>query len=98
MRFRLGMAAGFCAGYYLGAKAGTERYEQINRALAKVRGSSAFRDLRARVQATAESTVATAKQALDDRVHPDRDPVAEASNGSAATPHLPPPWPETPRP
>ena len=31
MRFRLGLAVGFGAGYYLGAKAGRERYEQMNR-------------------------------------------------------------------
>ncbi len=32
MRFRFGMILGFVAGYVLGAKAGTDRYEQIVRA------------------------------------------------------------------
>jgi hypothetical protein len=29
MRFRVGLLAGFATGYYLGSKAGRERYEQI---------------------------------------------------------------------
>jgi hypothetical protein len=36
MKFRLGLAIGFGAGYYLGAKAGRERYEQLRRGLARV--------------------------------------------------------------
>ena len=42
MRFRLGLTIGFGAGYYLGAKAGRERYEQINRWLGQARESEAF--------------------------------------------------------
>ncbi|KAA0232279.1 MAG: hypothetical protein JJLCMIEE_03408 [Acidimicrobiales bacterium] len=37
MRFRLGLAVGFGVGYYLGAKAGRERYEQIERVIGNVR-------------------------------------------------------------
>ena len=33
---------GFGAGYYLGAKAGRERYEQLNRMVRKVRRSDAY--------------------------------------------------------
>ena len=33
MKLRLGMALGFGIGYYLGAKAGRERYEQLRRIL-----------------------------------------------------------------
>ncbi len=32
-KFRVGLLAGFAAGYYLGARAGRDRYEQINRLL-----------------------------------------------------------------
>ncbi len=39
MRFRLGLVVGFGAGYYLGARAGRGRYEQIRSAAAKVRDS-----------------------------------------------------------
>lgn len=31
MRFKIGAALGFALGYYLGAKAGRERYEQLNK-------------------------------------------------------------------
>ena len=39
MRFKLGFVSGFASGYYLGSKAGRPRYEQINRALQKIRSS-----------------------------------------------------------
>jgi len=42
MRFRLGLVAGFAAGYYFGAKAGRQRYEQINEAIAKARENHLF--------------------------------------------------------
>ena len=42
MRFRLGLVAGFGAGYYLGAKAGRERYEQLNAMVRRARRSEAF--------------------------------------------------------
>ena len=34
-RFRLGIVIGFGVGYYLGAKAGRERYEQLRALVAK---------------------------------------------------------------
>ena len=40
-KFRLGIALGFAAGYYLGAKAGRERYLQLNRWLRQAQGSDA---------------------------------------------------------
>ncbi len=42
MRFRLGFVLGFGSGYYLGAMAGRERYEQINRKLRELRRSDAY--------------------------------------------------------
>jgi len=35
MRFRLGLLLGFAAGYYLGARAGHDRYEQLRGIVAK---------------------------------------------------------------
>jgi hypothetical protein len=35
MRFKIGLVIGFGAGYYLGAKAGSQRYEQLHRWLQK---------------------------------------------------------------
>jgi hypothetical protein len=42
MRFRLGVITGFGVGYYLGAKAGRQRYVQLNRWLHRARDSEAF--------------------------------------------------------
>ncbi len=36
-KFRAGVVFGFAAGYYLGTRAGRERYEQINRLLRRSR-------------------------------------------------------------
>ena len=50
MRFRLGVAIGFAAGYYLGARAGRERYEQIRRGIAQARDSRLLQKARAVVE------------------------------------------------
>jgi hypothetical protein len=42
MRFRLGMVIGFGTGYYLGAKAGRERYEQLNSLVHRATRSETF--------------------------------------------------------
>lgn len=39
MKMRMGLAAGLLAGYYLGARAGEGRYEQLNRAVGYMRES-----------------------------------------------------------
>ncbi len=49
MKFRYGLAIGLGIGYYLGAKAGQERYEQIERILDKVRAVPGYPDARDRV-------------------------------------------------
>ena len=41
MGFKMGAIVGFAAGYYLGAKAGRERYEQINTWIDQARNSDA---------------------------------------------------------
>ena len=41
MRIRIGLVIGFTVGYYLGAMAGRERYQQLNRMIGKVRRSEA---------------------------------------------------------
>jgi hypothetical protein len=53
MRFRLGLVLGFGAGYVLGAKAGTERYEQIRQLWGSVSGSEPAQQLGAEVRSAA---------------------------------------------
>ena len=50
MKFRIGLVLGFAAGYYLGAKAGRARYEQIRRRLERLRDSRLFDRLQAAVE------------------------------------------------
>jgi hypothetical protein len=38
-KFRTGAVLGFATGYYLGTKAGRDRYEQLNRLLGRARRS-----------------------------------------------------------
>ena len=56
MRFRLGVTVGFGVGYYLGAKAGRERYEQLHTCVEKFRHSGVYESAAdgkvARVQVT----------------------------------------------
>jgi hypothetical protein len=49
-RMRLGLAVGFAAGYYLGAKAGRERYEQIQTWLRDFRRSAPYEKAQAAVE------------------------------------------------
>ena len=66
MRFRLGIGAGFAAGYYLGAKAGRERYEQLNRTIRKVKRSDAFETATEKAKAVADLGVERAKDVVGD--------------------------------
>ncbi len=68
MRFKLGFLSGFGAGYYLGAMAGRERYEQINQSLRKLRGSDAFETVTEQAKSVAGDGVGTAKEAVESKV------------------------------
>jgi hypothetical protein len=50
MRFRTGLVVGLGVGYYFGAKAGRERYEQIEEWLDRLRDTAAYRDVRTKVE------------------------------------------------
>jgi hypothetical protein len=54
IRFRLGLAVGFCVGYYLGAKAGEERYKQIRQSIDRLRRTDVVDKARAAVDLAAE--------------------------------------------
>ncbi len=50
MRFRIGLLIGFGLGYYLGAKAGRARYDQIRRRLERLSESRLFERMQAAVE------------------------------------------------
>jgi hypothetical protein len=79
MRFRLGLLAGFGAGYYLGAKAGRERYDQLNEMLHKVRGSEAYQTATDKAQAAVDLGVERAKEFVDEH-----KPGSGDNNGSTS--------------
>jgi len=68
MRFRTGLAIGFGAGYYLGAKAGRERYEQINRWLDRARASETYGTAAEKAKAAVDLGMERAKDIVGDRL------------------------------
>jgi len=56
MGFKTGAVVGFAVGYYLGSKAGRERYEQINAWIDQVRDSDAYTTAAERARGIIEDT------------------------------------------
>ena len=77
MRFRLGVVTGFCAGYYLGAKAGRQRYEEIQRTLDKMRASDVYETATTKVKAIVDEGVDKAKSVVDEGAEKARSLVDE---------------------
>ena len=67
MRFRLGFVTGMATGYYFGARAGRQRYDQMNRAIAKLRRSDAFEEAAELAKSVVEEGVEKARSAVDSR-------------------------------
>jgi hypothetical protein len=67
------VVTGFAGGYYLGTRAGRERYEQINKALRRARGSETFEAVADKTKAVVEERVDAAR----DRVDSARDTAEE---------------------
>ena len=70
MRFRLGLAVGFGAGYYLGAKAGRERYEQMNRWINRAKESEAYETATEKAKAVVDLSPGGVRVATDERIPP----------------------------
>ncbi len=90
MRMRLGLVVGFGAGYYFGAKAGHERYDDINRFIDKVKRSDAYETATEKAKAAVELGVERARDlggttdaGSDDNLA-DTPAVVVATNGTAA--------------
>ena len=54
MKFRIGLIIGFGVGYYLGARAGRARYEQMRRRFERLRDSRLFERMQAAVELSVE--------------------------------------------
>jgi hypothetical protein len=88
MRFRLGLMTGFAGGYYLGAKAGRQRYDQINRALRQARGSDRLEAATGRAREVLEEGADKARSLLERRagnghVEPTPDDLAAGGYSSS---------------
>ena len=64
MRLRAGLIIGFGAGYYLGAQAGRERYEQMNRWIRKAKRSEAYEVATEKAKAVVDLGVERAKDVI----------------------------------
>ncbi|GAC1609835.1 MAG: hypothetical protein NVS3B26_13270 [Mycobacteriales bacterium] len=86
---KLTLAAGFAAGYVLGAKAGTQRYEQIAAKVRELAGMPAVQDVKHNLADTASSIADTAKVKVNDTISTAGDKVTGGSDVvdlGAATP------------
>jgi len=83
MRFRFGFVTGMATGYYLGAKAGRQRYDQINRAIAKVKRSEAYEEATEIAKAKVEEAAEKAKEVLEEGVEKARSAVESRTEASA---------------
>lgn len=67
MGFRLGMVTGLATGYYLGTKAGRQRYDQINRSLLRLKDSDALEAAAERAKAVVADGVDKARAVVGSR-------------------------------
>ena len=77
MRFRAGLVVGFATGFYAGAMAGRERYEQINGALRRVRRSEAIDAATGKAKAVVDLGVERARDIVETTFS--RDPAMEGT-------------------
>jgi hypothetical protein len=68
MKTRFGLVAGFGLGYYLGAKAGRERYIQINAMIRKARRSDAYHQATDKAEAVVDLAAERAKGFVEEHL------------------------------
>jgi hypothetical protein len=67
MRFRTGLIIGMAIGYYLGTRAGRERYEQIEEWLDRVRTSTTYQDARTKLHDGLREGTTAARRLIEER-------------------------------
>jgi CO dehydrogenase/acetyl-CoA synthase epsilon subunit len=77
---KLTLAAAAGAGYVLGAKAGRERYQQIEAKFREVAGMPAVQNATATVKETASGVADTAKQTVNDKVEQVTDKTSKGKS------------------
>ena len=82
MRGRLGLFLGFGAGYVLGAKAGTERYEQLRRLYDNLLASPGFQRASGKAKDAVGSGLGQAKDKASEGVNKVTDAVKERRSGN----------------
>jgi hypothetical protein len=89
---KLTLVAGFGAGYVLGAKAGTQRYDQIMSKFREIAGMPAVQDVTSTIADTAgqlgdkaKATVTEKVAAVGDKVTGNDDVVDLSKNGTGAS-------------
>jgi hypothetical protein len=100
---KLSFLVGFGAGYVLGAKAGTERYEQISRAWEQAKDNPQLQGLAGMAQARADGVLNSARARVglggsSDRSTPSRPgsvPRARTAPGTTPASDTPQPPPDT---
>ncbi len=91
----MGMVTGFAAGYYMGAKAGRQRYDEINRTLSKLRRSETVEVAAERARTVVEEGVDKARSLVDAGIEKGPDGHGDPSPGDVgliipASPDAPP--------
>jgi hypothetical protein len=66
MRFRTGLLIGLAVGYYLGTRAGRERYEQIEEWLDRIRSTTTYQDARTKLSDGFREGSTAARRIIDD--------------------------------
>lgn len=93
MRFRLGILIGFGAGYYLGAKAGRDRYEQLNTMMEKAKRTEAYETATEKAKAVKDLSVERARDFVDEHKNGNGDhaaiPADDVVVANPATPTAP---------
>ena len=88
MRFRLGLGIGFGAGYYLGARAGRERFEQINDMVRRVKRSETFESATDKAKDVVDLGVERTKDMVDSKMGNSEEPNGVASPAPPEDPFL----------